>query len=158
MKFAFAAVAACALALSTAALAHDDHHDHDAAHAHEGVVHYEVEPPATNDAALALISQKTDEVGALLANATLDGNQLEKVHEYTYSIEVAVNKLRGAEHNDAAEAALDEVDEANQATHYASENHKEDAVREWFPKLRSGVDALEAAHQPTEATPSAIEE
>lgn len=159
MKFAFAAIAACALTLSTAALANDDdHHDHDAPHAHEGVIHYEVETPATNEAALQLISEKTDEVAAILANVKLDGNQLEKVHEYTYSIEVAVAKLRLADHSDASEEALDIVDEANQATHYAAENHKEEAVREWFPKLRTGVDALQAAYKPTEATPSAIEE
>jgi hypothetical protein len=156
MKIAYTAVAVCALAFAAPAFAHDD--DHDAPHEHEGVVHYEVETPATNDAALKLIEEKATQVGAVLANANLDSNQLESVHEYTYSIEVAVSKLRGTEHNDATEEALDAVDEANQAIHYAAENHKEDAVREWFPKLQPGVDALVKAYQPTEATPAAIEE
>ena len=155
MKLAYAALAACTLALSSPALAHeDDHHDeagheheHQHAHEHEGVVHYAVETPASDDAALKLIQEKADKVAEILKAEKLDGNHLESIHEQTYSIEAAVNKLREGDHNDAQEAALDVVDEANQALHYSSENHEEAAVREWFAKLHPSVDTLEAAYQ-----------
>lgn len=159
MKLAFAAMAACALTLSTAALAHDDdHHDHKAPQEHEGVLHYEVETPATDEAALKLIQEKADKIGAILASATLDDNQLESVHEQTYSIEAAINKLRSDEHSDSRETAIDGVDEANQALHAASEDHLEPITREWYGKLQPAVDTLEKSYNVTEATPSAIEE
>lgn len=165
-KIAMATLSVCSIALlSAAALAEDTHHDdahhedahHDAAHGHEGVVHYAVEEPEDNAAALALLQHKTEEVGALLANAKLNDSQLEALHEVTYSLEAAVDKLRESDDTDIRETALDSADEAVQALHYASENHKESESREWYARLEPAVQMVEAAYAPKSATPSAIE-
>lgn len=148
MKHLFTGIAIASLALAGTAFAHgDEAHDHD----HEDdarVIHYEVEPPKTEAEALAMISTKNEAVGEVMAKDALDGNDLEKVHEHTYTIEVAVAKLREDESpTTAEEAALDSVDEANQALHYASENHKEADAREWYGKLAPAAATLDAAYK-----------
>lgn len=137
------AIALATLAFSGTAVAADHDHDHDHADSAH-VVHYEVEPPKTHDAAIAMITEKDAQVGALMQHEKLDSNQIEKVHEYTYSIEVAVTYLRDETLDEAQEAALDGVDEANQALHYAAENHEEAIAREWYAKLQPAVADLNA--------------
>jgi hypothetical protein len=151
MNRLFVCLALCGVAaISAPVLAHGDDEE-------EHVVHYEVAAPESDDAALKMLQEKTDEIGALVANAVMDDNQLESIHEKTYSLEAAVTRLRSSEHNDARQSALDTADEAVQALHYASENHEQEAVREWFKNLQPAVDGVETAYVPQAATPSAIQ-
>lgn len=152
MKHAFFAVfSLCTAALtSLPAFACEEHAAQKAA-AEERVTHYAVETPKSTEAALKLLQDKTEEIGALMANATLDGNHMETIHEKTYSLEAAVDKLR-AENHAASATALDAADEAVQALHYASENHEQGESRKWYESLKPAVEGVKAAYAPTAAS------
>lgn len=107
----------------------------------ERVQHYEAVVPHSEQEAHAELTAKTAEIATVLEKKTLDDNDLEKVHEITYSLEAAVDELRKTVKGDMV-AKLDAVDEAVQATHSSSENHKEAEVREWFATLQAAVSAL----------------
>jgi hypothetical protein len=140
MKALYTSAALLALLFNGAALAND----HGDEHADEArVVHYEVETPADETAALALLQNRADAIGEILKKDAPDGNDMEKVHEHTYSLEAAVDKLRESADSDAKEEAVDYVDEAVQALHYGSENHNIDVSREWLAKLTPAVETLE---------------
>lgn len=137
MKHLFTGIAIATLSLTTSAFAHgDEDHAHDDA---ERVVHYEAETPKDEAAAISLLDGKADAIGTILQKEKLDGNDMEKIHEYTYSLEAAVNALREHTNTDKQESAVDVVDETVQALHYASENHDEPTAREWFTKLKPAV-------------------
>lgn len=140
MRNLFASVALCSVALfGSAALACEEHAKlEQESMQEERVMHYEVEAPKTEAAAMALLQSKANEVSELLAkNAKLDDNQMESIHEKSYSLEAAINKLREATAEKSKEAALDGVDEAVQELHYASESHKEEQVRQSFASLEA---------------------
>lgn len=132
MKFWILSGLAC-LAVAMPALATEPSHDDEA----ERVEHYHVEAPATTQAAKKLLSDKIAAVSTILSQEKLDDAALETVHKESYSLEAAVDALR----TDKAieEAALDSVDEAVQALHYASENHEEAKVRTWFSTLQDAA-------------------
>lgn len=138
MKHLYAGFAIALLALSGPALAHDDHDGE------ERISHYEAPRPGTQAEAFALLKTKTGEIGAALEKKPLDGNALESIHERTYALEHAVDRLREDAKNDAQEKAVDTLDEAVQALHYASENHEEAVTREWFARLEPAIAIAEA--------------
>lgn len=148
MKAFYTSVALLALLFNGAALAHDHGDDHADDHAHEQgedapIRHYEVEAPKDEAAALVLLQERTDAIGEVLKKDAPDGNDMEKVHEHTYWLEGAVDKLRETADADAESEAVDYVDEAVQALHYGSENHNIDVSREWYGKLVPAVETLE---------------
>lgn len=100
------------------------------------VEHYAAEQPQNETEALAQLAAKTEAVTAIIKNGELTDSDLEAIHEVTYSLETAVDKLRETQ-TEASEAKLDAVDEAVQALHYASENHEMAKTKLWFTKLQA---------------------
>ena len=140
----FAGLALCSATLiSLPAIA-----DEDASTAEERVIHYAIEEPKTTEAAVKLLQEKTKEIGAILANDTLDSNHMEAIHEKTYSLEAAVDKLRAEDNSQMHENALDAADEAVQALHYASENHEQTQSRKWYGSLEPAVEMVKSAYTP----------
>ena len=121
----------------------DDDHDHDHDHDHDDdrVMHYEIQKPKDTADASNILQERTSKIAAVIAKAKLDNNDLEKIHEHTYSLEAAVDKLR-AEGAFKTEDSIDNLDEAVQALHYASENHEEATSREWFDRLKTALAKL----------------
>lgn len=112
----------------------EDDHDHDHDHEHEERVdHYEAEDIKTPEEAKKTLDEKNAEIAKILEAEKLSGSDLEKIHEISYSLEDAIDKLIAEKAG--APAQLEAIDEAIQAVHYASENHEEAKVREWFAKL-----------------------
>ncbi|MDG1286143.1 MAG: hypothetical protein P8P30_01105 [Rickettsiales bacterium] len=95
--------------------------------------HYEGEVVATTEMAKALLNKKIMRIGKIIAKPKLEGADLESIHEHSYSLETAIDKIRADK--GAEEKIIDAADEAIQALHYASENHEEAVTREWFGKL-----------------------
>lgn len=106
----------------------------------ERVQHYEAPTPETDESAQSLLNQKIGEIGMILAKPSLADSDLEKIHEYSYSLEAGVDKLR--EDHAYPNTLLDPIDEAVQALHYASENHEEAETRQWFEKLKTAMNAI----------------
>lgn len=140
MKQLLTGIALAALCFSTPAFAHDHEHEDE-----ERISHYAVEAPETRDAAIAVLTGKTAEIGTLLQKAPLDSNDLEAIHERTYALESAVDKLVEDAVTDIQKASLEATDEAVQALHHASEDHEEARTRESFGKLETAVSALQNA-------------
>lgn len=108
--------------------------------AEERIQHYAVEKPASSAEAITLMTTKVVAIKTVLEKKALDDADLEAIHEITYSLEAAVDALReGAKDK---EEALDLVDEAVQALHYASENHEVEKTREWFAKLEPAAEGV----------------
>jgi len=113
---------------------HDEHH-HDHDHDDERTVHYEITEPKNVQEANNILQERTKLISDIIAKEALDNNDLEKIHEHSYSLEAAVDKLRD-EKAYKKEDDIDYLDEAVQALHYASENHEEATSREWFGRLK----------------------
>ncbi len=111
-------------------------HDHD----HETVQHYEGEMVETTEAAKVLLTEKITLIGNILGKAKLEASDLEAIHEHSYSLETAIDKLRADKA--ATETLIDTTDEAIQAIHYASENHEEAKTREWFKILKLNANRI----------------
>ncbi len=101
----------------------------------ERVMHYEISKPNNIEEATEVLQKRTALIGEVIAKEKLDNNDLEKIHEHSYSLEAAVDKLR-AEKAYKLEDDIDSLDEAIQALHYASENHEEAVSREWFGRMK----------------------
>lgn len=113
--------------------AHEHHNDHG-----ERVQHYQADKPKNIQEALSILNSKSQKVGQILFNTQLSANDLEEIHEMSYSLEAAIDYLRETKQYDhSKEETLDKLDEAIQALHYFSENHKDIETREWFSKMQS---------------------
>lgn len=89
---------------------------------------------ATADEAFKAIDEKVAEISGILKNeGELEFLELESIHEISYTLEAAVDRLR--DEKAADEAKLDVLDEAVQAIHFASEEQQEAQTRAWFAKL-----------------------
>ena len=89
---------------------------------------------ATADEAFKAIDEKVAEISGILKNENeLEFLELESIHEISYTLEAAVDKLR--DEKAANMAKLDVLDEAVQAIHFASEEQQEAQTRAWFAKL-----------------------
>ena len=74
--------------------AYADDHDHDD---EEQVHHYTAQKPKNAKAAMQLQKDSARKIDAILEKKTLDGADLEKIHEISYSLEAAVDELRKAQ-------------------------------------------------------------
>lgn len=119
--------------------------DHDEAR----VEHYQGHAIATPEEALKTLQDENVEISAILKVEKLTGLQFEKIHEISYTLENAIDKLIAEKA--APQDQLDAVDEAVQAVHHASENHEEEKVREWFAKLETSVGAVALGEEQTAA-------
>lgn len=106
----------------------------------ERIHHYEGDVMENAEAATKALHAKVAEIDEILKADKLEVAQLEHIHEISYTLENAIDKLRAEKAGD--EATLDTIDEAIQAVHFASENHEEAKVREWFARLKAGVETL----------------
>jgi molybdopterin-guanine dinucleotide biosynthesis protein A len=92
-----------------------------AAHADEGEVqHYAVEPSETLEQALTNFAEYNAKVREVLAREDLTVADMEEIHEYTYTIEVALAKIN---------EEFGALPETLEALHLASEAHDADEVR-----------------------------
>ena len=137
---------------SLCAVAEEDHHDHD----HDHVEHYEGKTFETAEAAKKSLQADNEKIAEILKNEKLTGAQLEKIHEISYGLEDAIDTLIAKKAGDATK--LESIDEAIQAVHYASENHEEAKVREWFAKLEPAAGDLNVADKETKAAADNIYE
>lgn len=105
------------------------------------VMHYEGDTVETAAAALQSLKDHDAKIADILKAETLEDSALESIHEISYSLETAIDKLIADKAGETAK--LEAVDEAVQAVHYASENHEDAKVREWFAKLEAAVAAVD---------------
>lgn len=108
----------------------------------ERVEHYAGAEIQSSDEAVKILNAENAKIAEILKAEKLTDAQLEKIHEISYSLENAIDKLIAEKAG--AQAQLDAIDEAVQAVHYASENHEEAKVREWFAKLEPAAGNLNA--------------
>ncbi len=104
---AFAAGATLSLVMTTMSFADE-------------VDHYFAEPSETVEEALRNFVDYNDKVRDVLSRETLSVADMEEIHEYTYTIELALAKMN--EEFGALAATLEEL-------HLATEEHDEDVVR-----------------------------
>lgn len=101
----------------------------------ERVDHYKHVTFESGQKALEGLNEKIAEISAILdKEGALEFTDLETVHEKSYALESAVDKMR--EEKTADVSKIDSLDEAVQAIHFASENQEEAKVKEWFEKLK----------------------
>jgi mannitol-1-phosphate/altronate dehydrogenase len=98
-----------ALAVATAGLASDR------------VEHYEAKSAATLEEAVANFAEYNDKLAAILEQEELEGADLEAIHELTYTLENALERMR----EDMVGLA-----DTLEALHLASEDHNEAVARE----------------------------
>jgi hypothetical protein len=104
------------------------------------ISHYEGQSFATKDQAISGLQDNNVKVKALLDSADFGVIEMEDIHQISYTLETAIDKLIADK--SAATEKLEAVDEAVQAIHHASENHEEEKLRLWFAKLEQSVTAL----------------
>lgn len=105
--------------------------EHD--HADDHIEHYQSAEISNKEHALEVLRSNNSKIASILQESELDSTALESIHEISYSLEAAIDKLISEKAGD--KKILESVDEAIQAVHYASEKHEEARVREWFAKL-----------------------
>ena len=97
------------------------------------IEHYAGEQIETAEQAFNALETNNGKIAKILKSDSLTDSQLEEIHEISYTLESAIDKLISEKAGN--KKTLKSVDEAIQAVHYASENHEEESVREWFAKL-----------------------
>ncbi len=97
----------------------------------EKIAHYAGIELRDSNHALSILDAGKMRIGEVLAD-TPNASRLEEVHEISYSLESAVDFLRELRLTNRQETALDNMDEAVQALHYASEEHDSKATKKWF--------------------------
>ncbi|MGH1378444.1 MAG: DUF6746 family protein [Alphaproteobacteria bacterium] len=107
---------------------------------------------ATSDQAFKALEEKVSEISEILKNeGELEFLELESIHEISYTLEAAVDRLRDEKAADIAK--LDILDEAVQAIHFASEKQKEAQTREWFAKLKPAAGDIKKGTEISDAEP-----
>ncbi len=104
---------------------------------HMRVDHYKANIENLEEATGAFDREITKISGMLEKNEKLGGAEFESIHEASYTLEAAIDKMRAE--NNVASHKLDMVDEAVQALHFSSEQRNEIRVRKWFEKLKVAV-------------------
>ncbi|NIN33836.1 MAG: hypothetical protein GWO08_03850 [Gammaproteobacteria bacterium] len=111
----------------------EEHGDHHGEHQENRPDHYKAAIPESSDEALEILEKNIARIKALL-NDEVGELELEKIHEISYSLEAAVDYL--VMHQTVKqEPVLNELDEAVQILHLASEEREEDETRKWFAIL-----------------------
>ncbi len=117
------------------------------------IQHYEGVKIANSAEAIDILKSNNAKIAAILKADTASDSDLESIHEISYSLENAIDKMIADKA--AEQSKLDAVDEAVQAIHHASENHEEAKTREWFAKLETSVAALEGQEDANAIVPAA---
>jgi hypothetical protein len=107
--------------------------------AHEGVTHYVGQKVANSQEAAQVLNAKIADINKILKKKKLSDQDLEKVHEISYSLETASDKLLEENSNNPA---VEEIAESVQALHFSSEKHMEKETREWFKVLSKSAKKL----------------
>jgi hypothetical protein len=110
------------------------------AHAEERTMHYEGKKIYTSHQAVKVLHSKISDINKIVAKKKLSDQDLEKIHEISYSLETASDKLIEDHKNNSA---VDAAGEAVQALHYSSENHNEQETRKWFKQLSEAMKKLQ---------------
>ncbi|MCH2548239.1 MAG: hypothetical protein MK052_11615 [Alphaproteobacteria bacterium] len=108
----------------------------------ERVEHYAANIEEDPTKALSVLIKNTNVINKIISAEPLTASELEQIHEETYTLEAAVDLMRELELSTEQSASVDNVDEAVQALHYASEKHQEALTREWFTKLNASLKTL----------------
>ena len=98
------------------------------------ISHYASNKFNSSREAIASLSKNIKTIARIIENKKLHSQDLEDIHEISYSLEAAVDKIR-ADNGKKNEDKVDNLDEAVQAIHSSSENHKEAETRKWFAVL-----------------------
>lgn len=106
---------------------------------HEGTSHYVGQKVANSKEATQVLNSKIADVNKILKKKKLLDQDLEKIHEISYSLETASDKL--LEEN-ANNSLVNEIAESVQALHFSSEKHLEKETREWFKTLSAAAKKL----------------
>jgi len=88
--------------------------------AQEAVDHYEAKPSETLEEAVANFSEYNGLLADVLAKEELTGSDMERVHELTYTLEVALAKIN---------ATMEDLPATLESLHLASEAHNPAEVR-----------------------------
>jgi hypothetical protein len=110
------------------------------AHAEERVQHYEAQKPANVEQALKLLTERGN-----IAEQALKKNQLEAIHEQSYTLEAAGDTLYA--HMQAQQKSVDAINEAIQEIHALSEKGDAAGVRAALPRLKKETQALQSLMQ-----------
>ncbi len=140
MKKLLLSMAMIGLASGVSSVAVAEDVQHNVTH-EERTMHYEGQSYATTDEALEALKAHNKEIAELIKAEMLSNSDLERIHEISYSLETAIDKMIAEKAGKADQ--LGAIDEAVQAVHYASENHEDAQVREWFAKLEAAVATLD---------------
>lgn len=101
--------------------------------------HYVGQKVANSKEAAQVLNAKIIDINKILKKKKLSDQDLEKVHEISYSLETASDKLLEENSNNPA---VEEIAESVQALHFSSEKHMEKETREWFKVLSSAAKNL----------------
>lgn len=89
--------------------------------ASDRVEHYGAKSAATLEEAVANFTEYNDKLAAILELEGIEGTDLEAIHELTYTLENALERMR---------EDMDGLAETLEALHLASEDHDEAVARE----------------------------
>jgi hypothetical protein len=107
----------------------------------EKIEHYEGQEIASSQEAITILQKDSAKITELLDGSDINDTVFETIHEMSYTLENATDKLIALEYT--AQPKLDALDEAVQAIHHASESHEGDKVKEWAPKLANAITELQ---------------
>lgn len=111
------------------------------AHASEtGTDHYTAGEIASVRDAVRTLGTSGDAIAAVLEKENLGVQELEQIHEISYTIEAAVKKLR--ESGKFETGKLDTLASTVEEIHLASEYHLEEIVRKYFKDYATDVSAV----------------
>ena len=112
----------------------EEHGDHHSEQQESRPDHYKAATPESSDEALEILEKNIARIEVIL-NDEVGVLELEKIHKISYSLEAAVDYL--VMHQTVKqEPVLNELDEAVQILHLASEEREEDETRKWFAILK----------------------
>jgi hypothetical protein len=114
-------------------------HEHGGEHDHEQIDHFEGKKAKDWKAAIANLKQYNQKLEAALAQDQISTEDLAKIHNWSYTLENAVGRLRTELKKTAAH--LEEV-------HLGSERGETDRIREHGRKYLEGLAPLLADEQP----------
>ncbi len=102
--------------------------------------HYAAGDIASVGDAVQSLKTSGDKIAAILKKESLTVQEIETVHEISYTIEAAVEKLRGSGKFDSKR--LETLSSTVEEIHLASEQHLEDIVRKYFKDYAADVAAV----------------
>lgn len=139
MKSLFSAILIGTMALSGAVFAHDEgtkHHE-------EKTAHYEAPKPTTEADAYKQLHTTSDEIAKVLEKKKLADSDFEAVHEKSYTLKAAAEKLEEnipATKKEQFKTLAHEVEEV----HEEAEEHKEEKLRKHFAAFTKALKDYEA--------------